>query len=55
MTGKSGVFVDRSIADVFNEMCRKYNQMDGKESIVYVYMMRNPVTNQSMKLTMELK
>lgn len=54
MTGKSGFIRDRTIGDIFDEMCLKYNQTGGNENIVYLLRMKNPVTNETMNLRIEL-
>ena len=45
---------DRTIGEIFDEMCIKHSQTGGVEGVVYLFRMRNPVTNEIMDLRVEL-
>lgn len=46
---------DRTIGELFDEMCVKHAQKGGIEDIGYLFRMRNPLNNEIMNLKLVLK
>ena len=57
MTDKIGFkdMRDRTIGEIFDEMCIKHAQTGGIEDVVYLFRMRNPLNNEIMDLRVELR
>ena len=46
---------NRTIREIFNELCMKHMENGGIEDVGYLFKMRHPITNEIMDLRVELR